>query len=108
MGPMGTKGIGGIVVGTTDSGVGGAFSATYNIPAALAGSYQIAIRMDSPQGFLAYNWFYNNTTGRRDTCSAHCHARRTYPHTDHASVCRYSYLQYSGRGTGCIRYDPDQ
>jgi hypothetical protein len=63
MGPMGTRAIGGIVVGTTDSGVGGAFSATYNIPAALAGSYQIAIRMDSPQGYYAYNWFYNNTTG---------------------------------------------
>jgi hypothetical protein len=63
MGPMGTKGIGGTVVGTTDSGVGGAFSATYAIPAGLAGSYQIAIRMDSPAGFFAYNWFYNNTTG---------------------------------------------
>jgi hypothetical protein len=63
MGAMGTKGIGGIVVGTTDSGTGGAFTATYAIPAALAGSYQIAIRMDSPQGFFAYNWFYNNTTG---------------------------------------------
>jgi hypothetical protein len=63
MGAMGTKGIGGIVVGTTDSGTGGTFTATYSIPAALAGSHRIAIRMDSPQGFFAYNWFYNNTTG---------------------------------------------
>jgi hypothetical protein len=63
MGPMGTKAVGGIVVGTTDSGTGGAFSATYTIPAALASSYQIAIRMDSPSGYFAYNWFYNNTTG---------------------------------------------
>jgi hypothetical protein len=63
MGPMGTRGIGGTVVGTTDSGTGGAFTATYNIPAGLASSQRIAIRMDSPQGFFAYNWFWNNTTG---------------------------------------------
>lgn len=63
MGAMGTRGIGGIVVGTTDSGAGGSYTATYSIPAALAGSTQIAIRMDSNLGFFAYNWFWNNTTG---------------------------------------------
>jgi hypothetical protein len=63
MGPIGTKAIGGIVVATTNSGTGGAFEATYDIPDSLKGSYQIAIRMDSPTGFyFAYNWFYNNTT----------------------------------------------
>jgi hypothetical protein len=60
MGPIGTKAIGGIVVGTTDSGTGGSFEATYNIPASLAGSALIAIRMDSANGFYySYNWFYN-------------------------------------------------
>ncbi|MEN4099278.1 MAG: hypothetical protein ROW52_05100, partial [Anaerolineaceae bacterium] len=62
MGPMGTRAIGGIVVATTDSGTGGSFTATYTIPAALASSSRIAIRMDSSLGFYAYNWFWNNTT----------------------------------------------
>ncbi len=63
MGAYGTLGIGGIVVATTNSGAGGAFKATYDIPAALKGSQRIAIRMDAPGGFYAYNWFWNNTTG---------------------------------------------
>ena len=63
MGPMGTRGINGTVVDTTGSGAGGSFEATYNIPAALRGSYQIAIRLQSAQGYYAFNWFYNNTTG---------------------------------------------
>jgi hypothetical protein len=64
MGPMGSKGVNGIVVATTNSGVGGAFSATYNIPAQLKGSYQIAIRLQTSHAnpFFAYNWFYNNTS----------------------------------------------
>ncbi|MCC6146946.1 MAG: hypothetical protein IT308_05200 [Anaerolineaceae bacterium] len=61
MGAFGTLAIGGVVVGTVNSGAGGSFSATYAIPASLAGSAQIAIRMDSPAGYYAYNWFYNNT-----------------------------------------------
>lgn len=60
MGAYGTRGIGGTVVATTDSGAGGYFTATYSIPAGLAGSYKIAIRMDSPQGYYSYNWFVNN------------------------------------------------
>jgi hypothetical protein len=62
MGPYGTQGVGGIVVTTTNSGAGGAFTETYAIPAALAGSTRIAIRLDSPTGYYAYNWFWNNTT----------------------------------------------
>lgn len=62
MGPYGTLGIGGIVVGSRDSGTGGAFTATYNIPAALAGSTKIAIRLESSQGYYSYNWFWNNST----------------------------------------------
>lgn len=62
MGAMGTRGINGIKVKTTDSGKGGTKTLTYDIPASLKGSYQIAIRMQSPtSGYFAYNWFYNNT-----------------------------------------------
>lgn len=63
MGAYGTLGIGGTVVGTLDSGTGAAFTATYSIPASLAGSSKIAIRMDSAQGYYSYNWFYNTSTG---------------------------------------------
>jgi len=63
MGPMGTQGVGGILVDTIDTGTGGSFPSTFSIPAALYGSYQISIRMHSPySGYYAYNWFYNNTT----------------------------------------------
>ena len=60
MGAFGTKGIGGTVVGTTDSGKGGVFEATYTIPEAMKGKLLIAIRLDSPAGFYSYNWFWNN------------------------------------------------
>ncbi|MGD0003522.1 MAG: hypothetical protein ABSE06_04760 [Anaerolineaceae bacterium] len=62
MGAYGTMALGGMEVATTDSGNGGSFTATYNIPDALKGSQRIAIRMDSPQGFFAFNWFWNNNT----------------------------------------------
>ncbi|MEJ2266327.1 MAG: LysM peptidoglycan-binding domain-containing protein [Anaerolineales bacterium] len=63
MGVMGTKGVNGIKVDTTSSGKGGAQTLSYTVPGALKGSYQIAIRMQSPtSGYFAYNWFYNNTT----------------------------------------------
>ena len=63
MGAYGTLGIGGTQVATTNSGTGGAFQATYTIPAILQGSQRIAIRMQSTTGgFFTYNWFWNNTT----------------------------------------------
>lgn len=63
MGAMGTKGINGVKVATIDSDNGGAFTATFDIPSSLKGSYRIAIRLESPSsGYYAYNWFYNNTT----------------------------------------------
>ena len=63
MGPMGTRGVGGYYVTTVDAGSGGTATFTFDIPAALAGSYQISIRMQSKlgTGYYAYNWFYNNT-----------------------------------------------
>jgi hypothetical protein len=60
MGKFGTLGIGGIEVGSTDSANGGSIQATYNIPAELRGMAQIAIRLESPQGFFSYNWFNNS------------------------------------------------
>lgn len=62
MGPIGTEGINGIPVATTDSGEGGDLTATYQIPEALRGLPRIALRLESAQGYYAYNWFYNNTT----------------------------------------------
>lgn len=64
MGPMGSMGIDGYYVTTINSGVGGSFPATFTIPDQLKGSYQIAIRLQSAQGYYSYNWFYNNTTGQ--------------------------------------------
>jgi hypothetical protein len=62
---MGTRGVNGTQVATVDSGTGGSFTATYTIPDALKGQYQIAIRLQSTtgSGYFAYNWFYNNTSG---------------------------------------------
>jgi phage-related protein len=62
MGKMGTKAVGGIVVGSFDSGSGGTKSFTFDIPADLKGLKQIAIRFDSTtgSGYFAYNWFWNN------------------------------------------------
>ncbi len=65
MGKMGTRGIDGIHTTTINSGSGGTFTETFDIPEALAGDYRIAIRLESTtDGFFAYNWFYNNTTAR--------------------------------------------
>ena len=62
MGKMWTKGVGGTYVTTINSGEGGAFSSTFDVPASLAGQGQIAIRLDATAGgFYAYNWFYNVT-----------------------------------------------
>jgi hypothetical protein len=68
MGAMGTRGVGGTLVDTIGSGSGGSFDKTFAIPDALKGSYQIAIRLESPySGYFAYNWFYNNTSGSSGT-----------------------------------------
>jgi hypothetical protein len=64
MGPMGTKGIGGIKVDTVNTASGGSKKYTFSIPSSLYGSYKISIRMQSPSSaYYAYNWFYNNTAG---------------------------------------------
>jgi hypothetical protein len=62
MGAYGTLAVGGVVVATTNSGAGGTFQESYNIPDSLKGSQKIAIRMDSPAGYYSYNWFWNDTS----------------------------------------------
>ncbi|MCL4265173.1 MAG: hypothetical protein KJ069_18295 [Anaerolineae bacterium] len=59
---MGTAGLGGEVVGSFDSSRGD-LAATYTIPTFLRGQQQIAIRLDSTQGYYSFNWFWNNTGG---------------------------------------------
>lgn len=63
MGPMFTQGIGGYVVGTIESGNGGSFTRTFNIPPELRGAYRISIRAETAHAnpYYSYNWFYNNT-----------------------------------------------
>ena len=61
MGLMGTRGVGGVAAGTWDSGTGGSLTATFTIPASLADTHQIAIRLESGS-YYSYNWFYNNNT----------------------------------------------
>lgn len=62
MGAYGTRGVGGVLVETVGSKKGGIRTYTFTIPAALAGSRRIAIRLESPtSGYFTYNWFWNST-----------------------------------------------
>ena len=65
MGEMGTRGRGGIIVGSFDTGDGGTKKLTFDIPDEFHGDYRVAIRIESKtgSGYFAYNWFYNNTSG---------------------------------------------
>jgi hypothetical protein len=62
MGPMGTRGINGINVGTMESGAGGELSASFPIPPELYDHAQISVRAQTAQAYpyYAYNWFWNN------------------------------------------------
>ncbi len=63
MGDFGTRGVGGISVANTYSGSGGSFEVTYIIPTTLVDNEKIAIRLESPEGFFAYDWFVNTENG---------------------------------------------
>jgi hypothetical protein len=64
MGEYDTKAINGIESGRFQTGNGGNLQATIDIPAALKGRAQIAIRMDSVTGgWYYYNWFWNKKEG---------------------------------------------
>jgi hypothetical protein len=81
---MGTQGIGGYVVATTNSGSGGRFTARYYIPAALYNQHQIAIRLQSTSsGYYAYNWFYNTN------------ANVSAPSTPPTTCCYYGFPTFS-------------
>jgi len=63
MGKIGTKGVAGTLITTIDSGEGGSFTASFDIPDSLTEDYQVAIRLQTENGvFYAYNWFYNTTS----------------------------------------------
>lgn len=56
----GTKGIDGILVGTSMTDANGELTDIYTIPAYLRGQTIIAIRLESPtSGYYAYDWFFN-------------------------------------------------
>lgn len=65
VGKMGTKGVGGVVAGTFNSGVGGTANFTFPIPAAVQGYDKIAIRAETAHLFpyYSYNWFHNSNAG---------------------------------------------
>jgi hypothetical protein len=68
MGEYGSYGVGGVVVGNTNSGSSGSFVATYSIPSTFAGREKIAIRLQSPASdYYAYNWFFNNPSSSPTT-----------------------------------------
>ncbi|MBN2258562.1 MAG: hypothetical protein JW704_12230, partial [Anaerolineaceae bacterium] len=64
MGKIGTLGVGGVVVDTTNSGKGGSFQATYKIPSSLINEALIAVRLQGVDGgkYYAYGWFENGKT----------------------------------------------
>lgn len=65
MGAFGTKGVGGAVAGTFNSGAGGSVEVSMPIPVGLSNSDRIAIRAQTGHLFpyYSYNWFFNQTTG---------------------------------------------
>ena len=59
---FGTRGVGGTLVTTVNSGTGGTQSFTFTIPDKFKNEQLIAIRLESPSsGFYSFNWFYNQT-----------------------------------------------
>jgi hypothetical protein len=62
MGAYGSLGVGGVEVGTIDTGDGGTLTVSFDIPDSLQGLDRIAIRAQSSvSGYYSFNWFWNNT-----------------------------------------------
>lgn len=96
IGPYGTLGVGGTQVASFNSGSGGSLSATYTIPAALQGSQQLAIRIQSTTGnFFAYNWFWNNTASATVTPTPTPSGYTGFPTFSIASVVKDSTVTVS-------------
>ena len=60
IGKLGKNGEDGTAVGQFNSGEGGAFEATFDIPAAFKNFDALAIRLVAPKRYYAYNWFDNS------------------------------------------------
>ncbi|NLC29164.1 MAG: hypothetical protein GX773_01770 [Chloroflexi bacterium] len=61
LGEYDTRGVNGIEVAQFDSGNGGSFEVTVDIPAALKGRAMISVRIESlTGGYYSYNWFWND------------------------------------------------
>lgn len=65
MGEMGTRAVGGTVVGSFSTDDHDSMKLTFDIPSEFHGDFQVAIRIESRTGshFFAFNWFFNNTSG---------------------------------------------
>ncbi|TAK14192.1 MAG: hypothetical protein EPO32_02410 [Anaerolineae bacterium] len=103
MGPIGTQGIGGFVVGTQTTGEGGSFIVTYPIPAQLQGEALISIRLQSTSsGHYAYDYFanedgYNAVTGGTSTTNPNwVLPAGTYPSFEIVSVVVDSKVSITG------------
>jgi len=102
MGPMGTRGIGGYVIGTQSSGEGGSFIVTYPIPPQLYGSDYIAIRLESTTSdHFAYDYFQNNdgytaTSSGTPSNNDWVLAAGTYPSTSITSSVKDQTVTVSG------------
>lgn len=92
IGLFGTLGKGGVEVATTNSGDGGSFEVTYDIPDSLEDQGMLSIRLDTGKGIYAYDYFTNiagnsTTTGTSTTtASTGYYYTGAYPHTDIISV----------------------
>ena len=60
IGKLGKNGEDGTAVGQFNSGEGGAFEATFEIPAVFKDYKALAIRLVAPKRYFAYNWFDNS------------------------------------------------
>jgi hypothetical protein len=67
IGRYGNFGKDGIKVATQDSGKGGAFTATFNLPKELKGVEKLSIRLENKTtGYYSYNWFENAVMEAKD------------------------------------------
>lgn len=102
MGPLGTRGVNGFVIGTQNSGEGGSFIVTYPIPSQLYGSDAIAIRLESTSSaHFAYDYFkniegYGSTSPSTTTNPDWGLAAGTYPQTQIVSVAPGESVTVSG------------
>ena len=60
IGKLGKNGEDGTAVGQFNSGEGGAFEATFDIPTAFKNYNALAIRLVAPKRYFAYSWFDNS------------------------------------------------